>query len=282
MLISVSHVTRYTYDEPARYAIQALRLTPPHFEGQRVLDWTVRAPGIEKAIHFVDGYGNGAVLVTYAEEHTEIEIVAEGVVETTDSAGIVRGLPETAPARIYMRETPATKPDDGIRKIAQSLTGATELDRLHALMDLIRDQIEYETGATTAISTASEVLAQGRGVCQDHAHVFISAARCLGIPARYVNGYYLSGAGMPEPAHHAWAEAKVAHLGWVGFDVANRVCPDAHYIRLAAGLDALSASPIRGSRPGASGAAERLIVVVNVREHQGMQQQQQQQQQLPE
>ena len=275
MLISVSHVTRYTYDEPARYAIQALRLTPPQFDGQRVLEWSVRAPGIEQAVHFVDGFGNTAALVTCADEHTEIEIVAEGIVETADHAGIVRGLPEYAPARVYLRETPTTKPDPAIRQIAQSVTGATELDRLHELMNMIRDRVDYQTGATTALTTASEVLAQGRGVCQDHAHVFISAARCLGIPARYVNGYYLSGAAMPETAHHAWAEARAADLGWVGFDVANRVCPDAHYIRLAVGLDAPSASPIRGSRPGAAGAAERLSVVVNVMEQQqGMQQQQ--------
>jgi transglutaminase-like putative cysteine protease len=269
MLISIRHTTRYTYDVPSRYAIQTLRLTPPSFAAQTVLNWTIEAPGIDEAVHFTDGFGNAAALVATNELHTEIEIVAHGRVETTDCTGLVRGLREAAPVRIYLRQTAPTKPDAAIREIAAAAVGDTPLERLHALSASIRERVDYETGTTTATSTAAEALAQGRGVCQDHAHVFLSAARCLDVPARYVNGYYVSGASEPEAAHHAWAEAYVDGLGWVGFDVANKVCPDDHYVRLACGLDAASASPIRGSRPlpfGAASMTERLDVVVDVKE----------------
>lgn len=277
MLIAVTHTTRYAYDAPARYAIQSLRLTPPRFDGQRVIEWAVTAPGIETAVHFVDGFGNAGALITQSEEHTEIEIVACGLVETADTAGVVRGLAEAAPVRVYLRQTAQTKPDGAIEAMAAGATGANVLDRLHHLMGLIRDRIDYETGATTSATTAAEAVLKGRGVCQDHAHVFVAAARCLGVPARYVNGYFLSGAPMPEAAHHAWAEARVPNLGWVGFDVANRICPGEHYVRLAWGLDAATASPIRGRRPGNSQDSERLTVVVDVQERpQSMQQQQQQ------
>ncbi len=282
MLIAVRHTTRYTYDAPSRYAIQTLRLTPPSFAAQAVRAWTIEAPGIEKALHFVDGFGNAAALVATQELHTEIEIVAHGLVETTDCAGLVRGLRDAAPVRIFLRQTAPTQPDAAIREIARSTTGTTPLDRLHALSDTIREKVAYETGTTTATSTAAEALAQGRGVCQDHAHVFLSAARCLDVPARYVNGYYVSGSSEPETAHHAWAEAYVDGLGWVGFDVANKVCPDDHYIRLACGLDAASASPIRGSRPipfGVASVSEKLDVVVDVKEQPQSQTQSQSQQQ---
>ncbi len=111
-------------------------------------------------------------------------------------------------------------------------------------------------------------------MCQDHAHIFIAAARTLGIPARYVTGYLLmedtsDGAG-PAEAHHAWAEAWVESLGWVGFDVANRICPTERYVRLAAGLDAGYAAPIVGSRRG--GADEKLDVSVAVQQQQSAQQ----------
>ncbi|MEQ1697494.1 MAG: transglutaminase family protein [Hyphomicrobiaceae bacterium] len=267
MLISIRHRTRYTYDAPAKYAIQALRLTPPSFTGQTVKNWSVKAPCIEQAVHFTDSFGNAASLVACNLPHTEIEIVAEGLVETKDCAGIVKGLIDPSPNRIYLRQTPATTPDAAIRELAAKTKAETILARLHALTEAIRERVEYEPGSTSQLTPAAEVLAQGKGVCQDHAHVFITAARSLGIPARYVNGYFLSGAEGPEAAHHAWAEAYVNHLGWVGFDVANLVCPDERFVRLATGLDSASASPIRGSRPipsGTSSVKETLDVHVEV------------------
>jgi transglutaminase-like putative cysteine protease len=279
MLISVRHTTRYAYDAPARYAILSLRLKPPALTGQSVRSWTLTAPAIDKALHFTDGFGNAVSVVALNEEHTEIEIVAEGMVETADCAGVVRGLKEATPPRIYLRHTAPTKPDDAIRELAAGTSSEKGgLARLHELMDIIRARVAYETGTTSPLTTAAQVLEQGRGVCQDHAHVFIAAARSLGFPARYINGYFLSGATQPEAAHHAWAEAYVEHLGWVGFDVANSICPDDRYVRLAAGLDAATASPIRGCRPlplGISHVEERLDVSVEV--HQQQQQKMQQQ-----
>lgn len=271
MLISISHTTRYLYDTPARYAIQTLRLTPPNFVGQTVREWNITAPGMDKAVHFTDGFGNAAALISTAQTHTEIEITCKGLVETTDCAGVVSGLSELAQTCVYLRKTPATTPDAAITALAASATGPDQLAVLHDLMRIIRERVAFETGTTTQLTAASEVLALGAGVCQDHAHVFISAARTLGIPARYVNGYFLSGAEGPEAAHHAWAEAKVEDLGWVGFDIANRICPDDRYVRLATGLDATSASPIRGSRPlplGTSRVNERLDVIVEVHQQQ--------------
>jgi transglutaminase-like putative cysteine protease len=91
----------------------------------------------------------------------------------------------------------------------------------------------------------------------------IAAARSADIPARYVSGYLQSGAdGSDHEAAHAWAELFVAGIGWIGFDPANRCCPDARYIRLGSGLDAQDAAPIRGTSRGAS--VESLAVTVAV------------------
>jgi transglutaminase-like putative cysteine protease len=195
--------------------------------------------------------------------------VARGTEETEDRAGFVKGLVEVAPTRVFRRETPRTAPDDGIRDLCAGLAGADPVDRLHQLMNVVRDRVQYVVGVTHAHTSAAEALSDGRGVCQDHAHVFISAARVMGLPARYVNGYFLTYSDEPAEAHHAWAEAWIEGLGWLGFDPANRICPTDHYVRLACGLDSGSAAPIRGTRRG--GADEELDVVVEVQQQSAQQ-----------
>ena len=274
MLIEIRHTTTYRYDTPARYAIQTLRLTPPSLEGQKVRSWTIEAPGMEKAVSFRDGFGNLVHVTTISGLHDGMAIVARGVVETEDRCGIVRGLAEAAPRRVFLRDTPMTEADSAIRDLAKKVSGGKPptdpLDCLHSLMREVRDAIEYEIGSTKAHTTAAEALAEGKGVCQDHAHVFISAARLLGMPARYVNGYFISGRAEASEAHHAWAEAWVEGLGWVGFDPANGMCPTDRYVRLACGFDARMAAPIRGTQRG--GENEALEVAVEVDQQGGQQQ----------
>ncbi len=264
MLLSVSHVTRYLYEDAARYTVQSLRMTPPSFAGQTVHSWQITAPGIETATTFRDAFGNIVHLTSITGEHSEIVCKCEGVVEVEDRAGIVRGLPEAAPVRVFLRETGKTQPDDAIRALAAETRGSHTLEGLHKLMHAVRDRMDYEIGVTGPHTTAAEALAAGRGVCQDHAHVFISAARVLGIPARYVSGYFLVDAKDPSEAHHAWAEAWIDGLGWVGFDPTNRLCPTDRYVRLVTGLDATFAAPVRGTRRG--GLNEALDVLVEVQQ----------------
>ena len=271
MLHSDKHTTTYRYDSPARYAIESLRLTPPSFDGQTVQSWQVSAPGIETAARFQDGFGNVVHLAAVHAEHDSIVIEARGVVETADRIGVAKGLSEPAPLRVYLRETQRTAPDDALRDLAAKCKTGCILDQMHRLMHAVREAVDYEVGSTHSHTSAAEALADGKGVCQDYAHIFISSARVLGIPARYVNGYFLSGTPDPSDAHHAWAEAWVEGLGWVGFDPANLMCPTERYIRLAKGLDATTAAPIRGNRRG--GQNETLDVVVEVQQ-QGAQQQQ--------
>jgi transglutaminase-like putative cysteine protease len=134
--------------------------------------------------------------------------------------------------------------------IEQRVRARDPIDRMHVLMNAVRDKVDYAIGVTNAHTSAAEALSDGQGACQDHAHIFISAARVMGVPARYVNGYFLTETDEPSEAHHAWAEAYIEGLGWLGFDPANGICPTDHYVRLACGLDAGSAAPIRGTRRG--------------------------------
>src|SRR5262245_54198193 len=213
MLISVRHVTRYVYTEPVGYTVQGLPLTPAPCKGQRTLEWHVRATGCSEPLEFRDGFGNTVQLVTMSTPHRELIVEAGGTVETQDCNGIVDGLPKAIPPRVFLKETPRTRPDAAIRALAQSAAGAGTVERLHALAAAVRDRVQYVKGATAAHTAAAEALADGKGVCQDHAHIFISAARTLGIPARYVTGYLVLDDPDPAGANHAWAEAYMEALG---------------------------------------------------------------------
>ena len=125
-------------------------------------------------------------------------------------------------------------------------------------MGAIRDRLRFDVNATDTGTSAIDAFSHGHGVCQDFAHVFIAAARHLGIPARYVGGYlYRADRPDGQEAGHAWAEALVDDLGWVGFDPANDISPTEAYVRVAMGLDYLGAAPVRGTRYGGAGETSR-------------------------
>jgi transglutaminase-like putative cysteine protease len=131
-------------------------------------------------------------------------------------------------------------------------------------MTAVRDTVVYESGRSHSGTTAEEAVQAGFGVCQDHAHVFIAAARHMGVAARYVSGYLLMAEQEAQGAMHAWAEAFIPGLGWVGFDPPNDICPDMTHVRVATGLDYRDAAPVSGMRFGAG--AERLSVTVAVQQ----------------
>lgn len=264
MRLIVDHVTRYTYDVPVRGVVQSHRLTPSAFDGQTVLDWSIEVTdGIPGGV-FRDGAGDRVQGWSVQGPVSEICVRVRGTVETVDLAGVLRGHREVAKPEVYMQETAPTRVDTALIELAKAAEGAAnQLDAAHKLSEAVADAIAYRPGKTTAHTTAAEALALGEGVCQDHAHALIALARHIGIPARYVSGYlFADGDGTQHEAAHAWAELWMPGLGWVGFDPANRCCPDERYIRLGSGLDALNAAPIRGTARGQG--QESLDVAVAV------------------
>jgi transglutaminase-like putative cysteine protease len=264
MKLHVHHQTRYEYATSVRSSIQRLYLTPSSFATQKVLSWMIAAPGIDKALVYGDGFGNQVHVITSQGAHDHVTVIAQGVVETQDAAGVVKGFKCPAPDAVFLRQTVATEPSPELSDLARAAAAKfpKQLDMLHEIMNQIRSRIAYEIGVTHAHTTAAEALADGKGVCQDHAHAMLSAVRFLGIPARYVTGYLVTEGNNPATASHAWVEALVPNLGWVGFDAANGKCPTADYVRVASGLDAPGVVPVRGSRRG--GEVESMTVSVTV------------------
>ncbi len=264
MKIHVHHATTYHYDNPGAHLVQRLYLTPQDNQSQTVLDWTIDAPGIENALRYVDAFGNIAHVTTPSSSLTEVTVVATGTVRTTDTAGVAGHDLGSVPVRAYLASTPTTAANAAIKGLAHPVQHLSGIEQMHSLSACVLNKVAYAIGATNEHSTAADAVRDGKGVCQDHAHVFISAARFLGVPARYVSGYMVVGENELAEASHAWSEAYITDLGWVGFDISNQVSPDERYVRVATGMDVDGATPAKGVRRGLSTGAERMDVEVLV------------------
>jgi transglutaminase-like putative cysteine protease len=244
-----------------------LRLTPRNHEGQYVVNWSIEISEDCLLHQHEDAFGNITHSFTAEGPFDQLAITVGGEVEMQDTHGLVRGAVEYFPPALYLRETDLTHADAAIIEFAESTRASVEpgntLALLHELLNGLNREITFDTNPTQAATTAAEAFKLRRGVCQDLTHVFIAAARQLGIPARYIGGHFYRGDGVTsQEAGHAWVEAYVDNLGWIGFDPANGISTTDAHVRVAAGLDYLGASPVRGTRFGGSG--ETLKVAVHV------------------
>lgn len=266
-MLSIRHLTTYSYEPKADRAGLRVKLFPSETLAQRVESWTVTVNGAEINPLLTNPSGDGEALWFSQAPLDEIQVLAEGTVTLTDTAGVLGKLGVARPA-VFLRHTDLTKPDDAINSLAVEAEGEGELARMHALNELIHDRVSYRKGVTDASTTATQALALGAGVCQDLTHVFISAARSINLPARYVTGY-LHQAEEPELLTHAWAEVFLDGLGWTGFDPTHNECPTTNHIRLCSGFDAADAGPLRGHITGE--IEETLDVQVEVAQSQAQQ-----------
>ena len=286
MRIAISHTTHYQLDSKARHGLQRLRLNPRGSSVQTVVDWSMTVEGAKVEASYEDHNQNLVSLVSFGPGTGEIVLACSGVVETFDTAGVVGKHAGFMPLWVLRNQTGLTEPGPRIKALASRFSldaapangpvGGNTLEVLHGLSDEVAAAVAYEAGHTGADTTAEAALALGLGVCQDHAHIFIGAARHLGIPARYVSGYLLMDDRTEQEAGHAWAEAHVDGLGWVGFDVSNAICPDQRYVRVAVGADYRDAAPVTSlSQGGGSGQLRVELVVEDAGPLQVAQQQQQ-------
>ncbi|WP_332701376.1 transglutaminase family protein [Devosia sp.] len=268
MRIAIYHQMSVTPSAGSAHAVLQLLLTPQSGPTQKIESWSLDVAGIGNAGRFIDAFGNGAHLVNQSRPEGELLVTVKGMVETTDRHGVLgRVGGEPVPA-LYKRMTALTKaPVTLYGKFRGSKD--SRIDVLHALMARVGEMLGVaETAETQTQMAADGVQSQSQGQggttkalppASDYAHAFIGAARALDIPARYVTGYLVD-AEVGQTAFHAWAEAYDEALGWIGFDPLLQLCPTDRHVRLAAGLDALGAQPVR-IVPAGDGVKDVLVSV---------------------
>lgn len=252
MRIQIEHKLTLSLAPDAAPLVLHLLLTPGNGPAQTVDSWSVEVAGIGNAGRFRDGFGNAVHLVNQSRHEGEVSLAARGVVTTRDCNGVLgRPAGEPVPA-LFKRVTPLTKAPVTVWGKFRNARDS-RLDVLHALMARVGETL----GLPDSVEAPAQMQATGEQVqsqdqapvaerpsATDYTHLFIGAARALDIPARHVTGYLADGEGTTGGLH-AWAEAYDDGLGWIGFDAYYQVCPTERYVRLAAGLDAESALPLR-------------------------------------
>ena len=282
MHYAIRHSTRFLYSAPVRESVMELRMQPRSEGPQALRSFQIATNPRAQLYAYTDHFGNAVYHFNVLRGHEELRIEAQAVVEITRQPP----LPETLDALEWDRFNTYNLCDDHFDLLefskfatpsatlaafmeAKGLQKPAGLDPLSALTRLnttIYENFDYEPGVTEVHSPIVHALEEGRGVCQDFAHVMIAVARSWGIPARYVSGYLYHRPKTVDrsgsDATHAWVECYLPSLGWVGFDPTNNVLAGECHIRAAVGRDYADVPPTRGTYKG--GAESELAIAVSV------------------
>ena len=287
MKYRIVHETTYQYSEPASLSQNELILTPRETATQRVADSRLE---IRPEPHYVtdrtDYFGNHVREFTVQHPHAELAMTAISEVETlltnappADSTPawdiVARQLaihdrPEALEAYQFVFASPMTTVSAAVKDFAAASFPARRpiLEGAADLMGRIFSEFTYEKASTTVETRVDQVLRNGKGVCQDFAHLAISGLRSLGLAARYVSGYLetLPPPGKPKlvgaDASHAWLSIYIPQTGWVDLDPTNNSIPGERHITLAWGRDYADVTPVKGVVMG--GGRHTLSVTVDV------------------
>jgi transglutaminase-like putative cysteine protease len=280
MFYSIRHVTRFRYSAPVRESVMELRMQPRSEGPQTLRSFQISTNPRAQLYAYTDHLGNAVYHFNLLREHEELRIEAQATVEIIHRAP----WPEVLDPLEWSRYNGFNLSDDhfdmlepskfarpspellSFMKIADLEKPAVDpLSALKTLQRGIYDSFDYEPGVTEVNSPIEVALEQRRGVCQDYAHIMTAVARIWGVPCRYVSGYlYHKGSRDRSAANatHAWVEAYLPSLGWVGFDPTNNIMAGERHVRAAVGRDYADVPPTRGTYKG--GADSELSIAVSL------------------
>jgi transglutaminase-like putative cysteine protease len=256
MKLEIVHSTRYRYSGPIAETVMEVRLRPMDGNGQRCLEFDLDVSSGIKPRTYRDGYGNHVHYFNLVRPHTRLIVTSRSIVETglePDKDAGEELVHDFLRFRSPVKDVPGVRELAARHPIADPSSGADVEAALDELTLTISREFTYDRAVTDVYSAVDEVLELRAGVCQDFAHLFIAAARAMGVPARYVSGYiHAPGGGGASSASHAWAEGWVPGSGWVGFDATHPVRASENHVRLAVGRDYSDAAPTRGIYVGSA------------------------------
>lgn len=277
---SIRHLTRFRYSHPISESIMETRMHPRSDSSQHCLNFALSVSPRCRVFTYRDDLGNNVQHFDIPGEHNQLVIVAESIVEQQRLPNIPSFLAPDAWMNLdelieagdfwemllpstFCVETPA------LHQLARNLNIVRRDDPLMLVLELnqrLYEYFEYVPRHTRVDSPIDEAILSGKGVCQDFAHTMIALLRQVRIPARYVSGYLYRSRedhdrSTPD-ATHAWVEAFLPHLGWIGLDPTNNLIAHHRHIRTAVGRDYADVPPTHGIFRGKT--ESELYVAVQV------------------
>lgn len=293
MNISVSHITKYSYESPVSYSHNIATLKPRTFEGQKVIDYNIQiSPVTNEFSERLDFFGNYITRFSIQDEHKELKVVTKSVIERDYSKvretffsnpcksvtyfGALEMLklitPEIIEAKQFILDSTLIKNNnEAMYKYAMESfkPNRSVFEATNELMTRIFKDFKFVPGFTSVSTPLSKVMKEKKGVCQDFAQIAIACLRSIGLPARYMSGYIET---LPPPgkeklvgtdASHAWFAVYIPSFGWVDFDPTNDQIPENQHIVLGWGRDYYDVPPLKGVVYGNGGS--KLKVAVDIR-----------------
>lgn len=285
MKLEISHLTRYLYEEPVIKSVNEIRLTPKTNHRQSCYHHSIVIEPAVSTFSYDDFFNNHVYSFSIYEPHKEIEIKAHSIVVTNEikreelqiipfreELKVLRGEEFQNDYAEYLTTTNYISLTPAIVNFAEEIRNSRPVTSIHELLEqisaMIYSNFTYDPQVTHVYTTVTDFLTMKRGVCQDYAHLMIAICKYLHIPARYVSGYHyvsdLQG-GLADftQASHAWVEAFVPYIGWVGFDPTNNGKINERYVKLGHGRDYSDIVPMKGIYRGTD--RQNLEVTVDVR-----------------
>lgn len=282
MRYTVRHVTRFTYESAITESVMEVRMQPRSDAMQRCLHFSLTTTPASRVLMYQDSDGNIVHHFNIPARHARMAVTAEALVECEQPEPLpdeigpaawteLNAIAGSGEALDYLAPSSFTQPTallDAFSREAGIERGSDPLVTLRHLMTEMSTRFEYRLSSTRVDSPIDDALQSRKGVCQDFAHIFISLARQLGIPTRYVSGYLFHDPSHTdrsgEGATHAWVESLIPGIGWVGLDPTNNLVAGERHIRVAIGRDYADVPPTRGVYKGASNVKSELAVSVRV------------------
>jgi transglutaminase-like putative cysteine protease len=279
MIYSVRHVTKFCYKPAVRESVMEVRMHPRSEANQRCLTFELNTKPSAALMQYRDFLGNIVHHFDIAGSHTELTLDAQSTVEALPihepdiaHAGTWENLDAMVAADGYyemMLPSTFARPSALLEDFAREMQlerRFTPLRMLFEISEAIHEKFSYVPNTTNVDSPIDHALSERKGVCQDFAHIMTALVRKLRVPCRYVSGYLFHAKDdqslASEGASHAWVEALLPGLGWVGIDPTNNLLCGERHIRVAVGRDYAEVPPTRGVFKG--GAESELSVSVTV------------------
>ncbi len=274
MILEIQHETKFEYSEPASEALTELRMEPASDAEQSLHSFHLAVSPQSEVFRYQDGLGNRVHHFNLLASHRVARILAASIVETQRAPRDLGAAPALYPiaadalrldALGFLQFGGSVRPTARLAPVVQALrpaTGSPIATLVLKVADYIHTHFRYVRDVTLASSPVDEVLEKGKGVCQDFAHLMIAVLRSFEVPARYVSGYIHR--PNQESQSHAWCEAWIPDLGWVGIDPTNNRVIDERFVKVAIGRDFTDVPPNKGVRR--TRGEESIFVRVETRE----------------
>ncbi len=287
MYYTVRHLTKFSYSKQVSESIMETRMHPRSDENQRCLSFQLSVSPRCRVFSYKDHLANNVHHFDIPGGHDQLVIIAESLVEMEEKLPVPAFLAPDAWTELdalvqagdyweFLFPSEFTGPTERLDELARELDLRRRDDPLmvlHHLNEQLYRAFDYVPKSTRVDSPINVALEQRTGVCQDFAHIMLALIRSrLRIPCRYVSGYlYSGGEGRVDrsvtSATHAWVEALIPQIGWVGFDPTNWLVAGERHVRTAIGRDYADVPPTHGIYRGR--ASSELTVAVRVSPSEG-------------